>query len=272
MDTSKDLYSPAYGLVSLRLFSAHPSDNVQVLGHESGHGVFSPSPLLNDTVGFLCHSALLTPYFAWQSTHRRHHIYANNLAKDHNYVPPKKEEYAVSLGLSAETLNNITEMTEDAPILVLLRIILQQLFGWPFYLISNITASEGCLYRPKSEALLGNSHYLPSSTLFRPEEAHLILASDIGILAVIGALYMIGCQIGFPALALLYIQPYLWCNHWIVAITFLHHTHPKLPRYDAEAWTFLRGALATVDRNLGWSGKHLLHNIADYHVIHHLFS
>jgi fatty acid desaturase len=213
----------------------------------------------------------LTPYFSWQSTHRRHHIYANNLAKDHNYVPPQKEEYAVSLGLSAETLDNITEMTEDAPLVVLLRIFLQQLLGWPFYLINNITASDGCLCRPKSEALLGNSHYLPSSTLFRSEEAHLILASDIGILSSIGALYVIGCQTGFLAVALLYIQPFLWCNHWIVAITFLHHTHPKVPRYDAEAWTFLRGALAAVDRNLGWSGKHLLHNIADYHVIHHLF-
>jgi fatty acid desaturase len=223
-------------------------------------------------VGFITHSALLTPYFAWQSTHRRHHIYANNLAKDHNYVPPKKEEYANSLGMSAETLDNIKEMTEDAPIVVLARIILQQLVGWPWYLINNITASDGCLYRPKSDELLGNSHLNPWSTLFRPEEAHLMLASDVGIVGMIGLLYLAGCAVGFPAVALLYIQPYLWCNHWIVAITFLHHTHPELPRYDAEAWTFLRGALATVDRNLGWAGKHLLHNIADYHVIHHLFS
>jgi fatty acid desaturase len=243
-----------------------------VLGHESGHGVFSPSAKLNDIVGFICHSALLTPYFAWQSTHRRHHIYANNLAKDHNYVPPKKDEYAGSFGISAEKLDEILEMTEDAPIVVFLRIILQQLLGWPTYLISNITASKGSLYREQSKELLGNSHFNPWSTLFRPEEAHLMLASDIGIGLMFVALYFAAQSAGFAAVALLYIQPYLWCNHWIVAITFLHHTHPDLPKYDPEAWTFLRGALASVDRNLGWAGKHLLHNIADYHVIHHLFS
>lgn len=243
----------------------------QVQGHESGHGVFSPSPILNDSIGFICHSALLTPYFAWQSTHRRHHIYANNLAKDHNYVPPKKEEYAECLNLRPGSLESIHELVEDAPIVVFFRIVMQQLLGWPTYLISNITASEGSLYRPQSKALLGNSHYLPSSTLFRPEEAHLILASDFGLAVMVGALCLAGQYMGFQAVALLYIQPFLWCNHWIVAITFLHHTHPKLPKYDPEAWTFMRGALATVDRNLGWVGKHLLHNIVDYHVIHHLF-
>lgn len=187
-------------------------------------------------------------------------------------MPPKKEEYAGYLKLPFDSLEDIQEMVEDAPIVVFFRIVMQQLLGFPTYLFSNITASEGSLYRKQSSALLGNSHFLPSSTLFRPEEAHLILASDLGIAAMAGALYFAAQYVGFQAVALLYIQPYLWCNHWIVAITFLHHTHPKLPKYDAEAWTFLRGALATVDRNLGWPGKHLLHNIADYHVIHHLFS
>lgn len=187
-------------------------------------------------------------------------------------MPPKRAEYASYLGIPADTIENVQDMLEDAPIITLLRILRQQLLGYPTYLISNITASKGAPYSPRSKALLGNSHFTPSSTLFRPEEALLIIASDIGLAATLGMLYIAGKVIGISYVALLYGQSYLWCNHWIVAITFLHHTHPDLPKYDSEAWTFLRGALATVDRNLGWVGKHLLHNIADYHVIHHLFS
>lgn len=36
----------------------------KVLGHECGHGAFSPSVILNDTVGYLLRVLLLTPYFA----------------------------------------------------------------------------------------------------------------------------------------------------------------------------------------------------------------
>lgn len=230
---------------------------------------FSPSHKLNDAVGFILHSALLTPYFSWKSTHRRHHIYANNLAKDHNYVPPQREQYASSLMFSSDKLE---ELTEDVPIVTFLRIILQQVIGFPWYLLTNITASPGSLYKKQAPSFLGNSHFLPTSTLFRPEEAHLIVASDIGIGLAAYGLYAAGLRIGFSAVALLYIQPYMWVNHWIVAITYLHHTHPALPKYTPEAWSFMRGALATVDRDFGWVGKHMLHNIIEFHVIHHLFS
>lgn len=55
-------------------------------------------------------------------------------------------------------------------------------------------------------------------------------------------------------------------------ITYLHHTDPKLPKYTAESWTFVRGATATMDRNFGFLGEHIMHNISSDHVTHHLFS
>lgn len=177
-----------------------------------------------------------------------------------------------SLMFSPEKLEKLEDMTEDVPVVVLLRIIMQQLLGFPYYLISNITASDGSLYRKQSDKFLGNSHFSPYSTLFRPEESHLIFASDIGIGLMAYAIFAASQKFGFPPIALLYIQPYMWVNHWIVAITYLHHTHPKLPKYQPEAWNFMKGALATVDREFGWIGKHMLHNIIEYHVIHHLFS
>jgi omega-6 fatty acid desaturase (delta-12 desaturase) len=57
----------------------------------------------------------------------------------------------------------------------------------------------------------------------------------------------------------------------VVAITYLHHTHPEVHHFEAESWTFVKGALATVDRDFGFVGRHLFHGIIDTHVVHHLF-
>ena len=240
-----------------------------MLGHECGHGAFSPSAKLNDTVGFILHILLLTPYFAWKSTHRRHHIYANNLTMDHNYVPPQRQEYESSLMLTSERFE---DLVEDSPIFVLLRIILQQAIGFPWYLLTNISAAPGSHVRNHSTKPLGNSHFAPNGSLFRDTEAPLIFLSDVGLAAACIGLHFAGQHIGYSTLALLYLQPYMWLNHWIVAITYLHHTHPDVPKFEAEAWTFLKGATATVDRDFGWIGRHIFHGIIEYHVVHHLFS
>jgi len=58
----------------------------------------------------------------------------------------------------------------------------------------------------------------------------------------------------------------------LVAITFLQHTDPSLPHYEAHAWTFTRGAAATIDREFGFIGRHLLHGIIETHVLHHYVS
>jgi hypothetical protein len=189
-------------------------------------------------------------------------------------VPPQANTYASILGIDVEKLG---DLTEDAPIVTLGRILIQQIFGFPWYLLMNITATEGSAAAKRaknapSKFPLGNSHFSPYSSLFRPEEAHLILISDIGIAITLLTIWYLTSIYGWTTMAILYLQPYLWVNHWIVAITYLHHTHPDVPKYEPEAWTFLRGATATIDRNLGFGGKHFMHNIADFHVIHHLFS
>jgi fatty acid desaturase len=240
----------------------------QVLGHECGHSAFSPSEFLNHIAGFIFHSFLLTPYFSWRSTHRRHHIYANNLMKDQNFVPPDRNEYVLRLSSS---MLHIHGLFEDAPLYTLSRIMLQQLLGWQWYLLTGITGAKGCLARPPSRFALGNSHFSPSSSLFRADEWDVILLSDLGIGFMVLVLWYASHKYGWQVTLLLYFQPYLWVNHWIVAITYLHHTHPDVPKYDNEAWTFIKGATATVDREIGWGAKFFMHNVAEYHVIHHIF-
>jgi len=160
---------------------------------------------------------------------------------------------------------------EDAPLYTLSRILLQQLLRWQWYLLTGITGAKKSLARPPSRFALGNSHFLPSSPLFRAEESGMILLSDLGIGFMVAALWYMCQMYGWQATLLLYFQPYLWVNHWIVAITYLHHTHPDVPKYDNEAWTFIKGATATIDREIGWGARFFMHNVAEYHVIHHIF-
>ncbi|EDO00964.1 hypothetical protein SS1G_03438 [Sclerotinia sclerotiorum 1980 UF-70] len=99
------LYACAQGIVFTGIW---------VLGHECGHGAFLPWEVANNAIGFVLHSLLLTPYFSWRSTHRRHHIYANNMKLDHNYVAPRRSEYQKFFGPRIEA---IEDLTEDAALL-----------------------------------------------------------------------------------------------------------------------------------------------------------
>ena len=57
-----------------------------------------------------------------------------------------------------------------------------------------------------------------------------------------------------------------------MCITFLQHTDTYIPHFRESEFTWLRGALATVDRSYGWFLDDSMHHIADSHVAHHLFS
>ncbi|KAI0523637.1 fatty acid desaturase-domain-containing protein [Xylaria bambusicola] len=256
-----------------------------VLAHEAGHGAFSTNKTVADTVGFLIHSALMSPYFAWRSSHARHHQFANNVSIDLNYVPPSREEYRTMFGGRSHPEKVVKEKShgehdhdmhdnfEDAPLVVFWRIVLQQVIGWHWYLLSHITAGpdSGDLSPKKSRGWWDNSHFMPNSSLFRTDEFWDILLSDVGLLAMMGLVYNLGKVYGFTTMLWTYILPLMWVNHWIVMITYLHHTHTSLPKYTPESWTYLRGALATVDRDPGFIMRHMTHHIIDLHVVHHLF-
>lgn len=106
----------------------------------------------------------------------------------------------------------------------------------------------------------------PDAIIFDARHRQQVIVSDIGIALTLGALAAWGSYSsgGFGEVMRYYGVPYLWVNNWLVMITFLQHTDPLLPHYKAEAWTFPRGALCTVDRSwLGPVGPYLLHGIAE---------
>jgi omega-6 fatty acid desaturase (delta-12 desaturase) len=247
-----------------------------VIAHECGHGAFSDSRLVNDITGWVLHSSLLVPYFIWQISHRKHHKATGNMERDMVFVPRTREQQATRLGKMAHEL---AHLTEETPAFTLLMLVMQQLVGWPNYLITNVTGHnfherqrEGRGKGKKNGLGGGVNHFDPRSPLYENRDAKLIVLSDIGIGLVATGLYFLVQKFGFYNMAIWYFVPYLWVNHWLVAITFLQHTDPTLPHYHNEEWNFVRGAAATIDREMGFIGRHLLHGIIETHVLHHYVS
>ncbi|KAL8841792.1 MAG: hypothetical protein Q9170_000825 [Blastenia crenularia] len=247
-----------------------------VLAHECGHQSFSPSKTLNDTVGWFCHSALLVPYFSWKISHGKHHKATGHLQRDMVFVPKTRDEYASKIGHYAHELS---ELMEETPILTAGTMIGQQLVGWLLYISANVTGhnfhenqSEG-RGKGKRNGFGGSvNHFDPSSPLYEAKDSKLILLSDLGLAITLLALVLVGRNFGWVNLAVWYFLPYLWVNHWLVAITFLQHTDPTLPHYEPKSWNFARGAAATIDREFGFIGRHLFHGIIETHVLHHFVS
>ncbi|CAH1760051.1 12234_t:CDS:2 [Entrophospora sp. SA101] len=250
---------------------------IWVIGHECGHQSFSPSKKINNIVGFIFHSALLVPYHSWRISHSKHHKHTGHITKDQVFVPKTRSRRGIPQSYVAkDAMDDIDDKNnsslqkgnhsvfEDTPIFILLNLIGQQLFGFPLYLSLNYSGSE--IYDK-----LWTNHFDPTSPIFDPKHYGDVIISDIGM---IGIFSIIGYSIyKFSLLAVVkyYLIPYLVVNHWLVMITFLQHTDPKLPHYRDGKWNFVRGAICTVDRHFGFLDS-IFHRITSTHVAHHFFS
>ncbi|ODV91269.1 hypothetical protein CANCADRAFT_31962 [Tortispora caseinolytica NRRL Y-17796] len=232
---------------------------IWVLAHECGHGSFSSSNTINDICGWIMHTSLFVPYFSWKYTHAQHHHYTGNLHKDTVFVPKSREKFL--------SVNNITELTEESPAASLFWLLTQQLFGWPYHLISNVTGQP----HPDVPKIFVN-HFWPWSPLFDSSKVFNIILSDVGIACAAYIAYLSINKFGLSNFLIYYFVPYLWVNHWLVCITYLQHTDPSLPHYTNEEWTFAKGAAATIDRDFGFIGDFCFHKIIETHVAHHYCS
>ena len=231
-----------------------------VLGHECGHGAFAPhTPSvkiagkkldMNDVVGFVAHSALLVPFWSWQYSHSKHHKYTNHLVLGETHVPNQEGDPVVG-----DTLP-------------LLRMIGMHM-GYPAYLMGFSRAkTQADLKTPLDRTKWADHFHSGSQTM--PNDWRIELST-------------IGCMMMLLGLACTeapdsggwgfwYFGPYLITNAWLVLYTWLHHTHPDVPHYGADMFSFVRGALSTIDRPYPWLIDHLHHHIGSTHVAHHLCS
>ncbi|KAG9246936.1 fatty acid desaturase-domain-containing protein [Calycina marina] len=244
---------------------------IWILAHECGHGAFSKSKKLNYTMGLIMHSFLMVPFHSWRLSHSQHHKATGNMDKDTAFVPHERKSWLeTKFGSKAkDNLVEFAELAEDSPIAVLWHCIIHQLFGWPGYLLFNLTGQK---YDGAKGARISHFYFGEDSVFFKPQELSLIMLSDVGVAAMIAGLIWAGQVFGSWNVIILWGIPWLWVNNWIVAITFLQHTDASMPHYDNKTWTFARGATATIDRDLGFIDTHLFHDIIGTHVCHHLVS
>ena len=181
-----------------------------VIAHECGHQAFSPSALVNDTVGLLLHSALLVPYHGWRVSHSNHHGNTNCMQHDEVYIPPTRE--GAKGGLVQSTLGNA------------LQLLGLSIFGWPIYLITNI--SGPAKYR---DAV--HDHFSPASALFTPRDFWMIIISDIALFAVLAAVGVAHFHFGFLNMLLHYWLPFYVCYVYFFVVTYLQHTDVYTPHY-----------------------------------------
>ncbi|PVI04211.1 Delta(12) fatty acid desaturase [Periconia macrospinosa] len=241
-----------------------------ILAHDCGHDSFSANLTVNAVTGWFLHSMLMVPFFSWKFSHARHHRYHNHMEKDTVFVPSRKSEAKTSPTLWQKITDHAAA---DTPIVTVAALLFHQLLGWPAYILMNAGAGPKSLTKSdrKKSSAYKQSHLDPTAHVFTPSEAPFVALSNVGLLITMSALYLASRSVGGWTVSLAYGLPYLWMNHWIVAITYLHHTHPEAPHYEADEWTFVKGAASTVDREFGFIGRHIFHGIIEYHVVHHMF-
>lgn len=208
-----------------------------VVGHDCGHGSFSPYAWLNSLIGHLSHIPILVPYHGWRISHRTHHANTGNIDTDESWYPVTAAKY------------------QDMPWYEKLFRFYLPLLAYPIYLVMRSPGRKG-------------SHFLPNSPIFRPSEKWDVLTSS-------GLWLLMALFLGFMTysygwlMVQLYWMPYLVFVIWLDLVTYLHHTEPDIPWYRNDDWYFLKGALSTIDRDYGFINE-IHHNIGT-HVAHHIF-
>ncbi|KAJ3574407.1 hypothetical protein NP233_g1776 [Leucocoprinus birnbaumii] len=286
------LYGLGAGLFAGALFA---------VGHDCGHQAFSESKFLCDCVGLVIHTLLGVPYFSWRISHAQHHAFTGHMSKDHTHIPRTRSglglrpldplhENAIGSHVSQTPRAAIWESISETPAATTVRSIAyavgfniikkvlsnanvqKQLFGWPLYLLTNF---QGPVHYPK-----GTNPFNPHAVIFRPRHFWLVVWSDVALGLWIAVLVAWGLRRGTWEVITVYGVPYLWLNHFIVFGSLLQHSDPRIPRYRDSEFTFVRGALTTLDRPiLGCNGSFIAwfsglfsHGFMENHVVHHLCS
>ncbi|KZT10498.1 uncharacterized protein LAESUDRAFT_427677 [Laetiporus sulphureus 93-53] len=234
------------------------------IAHELGHQTMYENRYVNDTLGYFFHAFIMAPFFAWKASHNAHHKTVASIERDENYVPYDRKDYKLPSRENATTADYL-EVFDETPFLTLGRMLVMQGVGWWLYISTNAMGSKRY---PK-----GTNHFDPYSALFRSDQRLGIFLSDVGLVGMSTILFYATKMYGIKAFFTYYFIPLVLCNHWIVMLTYLHHSDPTIPHYRKQEWSWVRGAAATVDRPLlGWAGRFFLHNVSHDHVAHHFFS
>eukprot|EP00543_Licmophora_paradoxa_P008321 CAMPEP_0202458160 /NCGR_PEP_ID=MMETSP1360-20130828/22578_1 /ASSEMBLY_ACC=CAM_ASM_000848 /TAXON_ID=515479 /ORGANISM="Licmophora paradoxa, Strain CCMP2313" /LENGTH=418 /DNA_ID=CAMNT_0049078575 /DNA_START=47 /DNA_END=1303 /DNA_ORIENTATION=- len=240
-----------------------------VLAHECGHGAFSDSQDFNDLIGFILHQALLVPYYGWQYTHAKHHRRTNHLIDGESHVPPTKEDNGLGENLERNTFYAAWHEAMGDGAFAAFQIWSHLFLGWPLYLLGLASTGKRDVNGEPLEGRIAD-HFRPESPMFPGKlRSKITLSTATVILSLMGLVYL-KMEYGALPVILWYWGPYFFVNAWLVLYTWLQHTDPSIPHYGDAEWTWVKGALSTIDRDYGiFCFFH--HRIGSTHVCHHLF-
>jgi hypothetical protein len=208
-------YSVVTGTVAMGLW---------VLAHECGHGAFSKDKKLQDAVGYVLHSIMLTPYYSWQRSHAVHHRYTNHMELGETHVPENMNAVdSDKLYDSIELREKILKQFGDEQGIKIwggLQAFLHLIIGWPAYLLIGATGGPD---RGRT------NHYYPypltepkqpKKELFPGNWKEKVYQSDIGC-AVVAASALVWAACNGPAeMMALYGGPLIVVNAWLVLYTW----------------------------------------------------
>lgn len=122
------------------------------------------------------------------------------------------------------------------------------------------------------EGSFDGSHVFPLSKLYRGSSvrAKVECAVSAATVAAFATAVKVACG-SWKTLALAYGGCYACFSFWLFMVTYFQHHDHGTKVYDDSDWSYLKGALETIDRVYGFGLDHLHHNISDGHVVHHLF-
>ena len=205
-----------------------------VLAHDCGHGSFSANRRINFWVGVFLNSAILAPHESWRLSHRHHHQFTGNIDKDEVFYPMREEES--------------DKITRAIPIFMG--------FAWFLYLFVG--------FYPRKIP-----HFNIWHEFYKPYRKTMML-SLLGWCTALALVIVSIFYFGFVSVLMFYLMPIVVFSSWLVIVTFLHHNHPTIKWYSDDNWTFVKGAVSSVDRSYGLIVDTLSHNIGT-HQVHHLF-
>jgi len=206
-----------------------------VLGHDCGHGSFSPSSRLNWLVGNALHTSILVPFESWRVTHRHHHKNTGHIDNDEIFFPLREDKFMRSVKIAPWLLG----------------------FAWFYYLLRG--------HFPRNVF-----HLNPHDPLFVSYHSqNRVAASVMSMIAWSLFLWRMAVIFGWATLGMVYLGPLVVFGSWLVVVTFLHHQEEHTPWFGDGTWDYVKGNLSSIDRSY-WPFDDIIHNIGT-HQIHHLF-
>lgn len=117
---------------------------------------------MNHAIGYTLHCLVLVPYYGWRYSHNMHRTFpippslrectdplagrysdkaTNSIERDENFCPSTRSELGLPSPEEAEP-SKYAEILEEAPLVVFLRLIIQQLLGLEAYLMVNAAGNK----------------------------------------------------------------------------------------------------------------------------------